>query len=98
MMSYFKSWASDKGRDVTSDGSFSTDYLIRIKNNVYAVEGFHIHEVNRFFALGDGMDLALGAFEMGASAEEAVRIACKYNIYCCEPINIIYHSLSSPNG
>ena len=42
-----------------------------------------------FIAIGSGRMIANGALEMGASAEEAVKIACKYNIYCGEPISIL---------
>lgn len=35
-----------------------------------------------FWADGNGGDLALGAMAMGATAEEAIGVASKYNIYC----------------
>ena len=37
---------------------------------------------DEFWADGSGGDLALGAMAMGATAEEAIRVASKYNIYC----------------
>jgi ATP-dependent protease HslVU (ClpYQ) peptidase subunit len=39
-----------------------------------------------FFALGTGALAALGAMERGANAIEAVKVACKYDTYCREPV------------
>lgn len=39
-----------------------------------------------FFALGSGMDIALGAMAMGASAVEALKIACRFDQYTGGPI------------
>lgn len=36
----------------------------------------------KFTAWGHGSDFAVGAMEMGATAIEAVRIACKYDTFC----------------
>jgi ATP-dependent protease HslVU (ClpYQ) peptidase subunit len=33
-------------------------------------------------AWGSGRDIAIGALEMGATAIQAVEIACRYNVYC----------------
>ena len=37
---------------------------------------------DEFFAIGSGSSLALGAMSFGASAEEAVRVAIKHNVFC----------------
>lgn len=42
-----------------------------------------------FFAGGSGSEIAIGAMEMGASAEEAVRIAIKHNTSCGGEIQIV---------
>lgn len=39
-----------------------------------------------FAAIGAGRDIALGAMAAGASAEEAVRIACRFNTQTREPV------------
>lgn len=39
-----------------------------------------------FYAIGTGADIALGAMAAGASAREAVEIACRLSAQCCEPI------------
>jgi ATP-dependent protease HslVU (ClpYQ) peptidase subunit len=35
-----------------------------------------------FMAWGSGRDFALGAMAMGATAREAVAVACRFNVYC----------------
>ena len=37
---------------------------------------------DRFEAWGAGRELAIGAMAMGATAEEAVMVACEHNCYC----------------
>jgi 20S proteasome alpha/beta subunit len=44
---------------------------------------------DEFLAIGSGRSVAIGALEMGASAEEAVEIAIKYNTYCGGPIQVL---------
>lgn len=41
-----------------------------------------------FFAIGTGAKYALGALEKGATPEEAVKIACKYDLYCSAPYGV----------
>ncbi len=41
-----------------------------------------------FHAFGSGKELAIGAMATGMSAEDAVRIACQYDIYSSEPVTI----------
>jgi 20S proteasome alpha/beta subunit len=56
--------------------------LIDTELKVYFCEdNLQTYEVQApFFAVGSGSKFALGAMEMGASAEEAVRVAMKYDI------------------
>ena len=42
--------------------------------------------VDAFYAIGSGASLAMGAMEMGASARQAVRVACKRDPYCSGPV------------
>lgn len=43
----------------------------------------------RFTAIGCGGPIAVGAMARGASAEQAVRIACQWNVYCRPPTHTI---------
>ena len=43
----------------------------------------------KFAAWGSGASLAIGAMAAGASARHAVAIACRFNIWCSEPVRSI---------
>lgn len=43
-----------------------------------------------FFAWGSGADVAIGAMAAGASAEEAVRIAARYDVHTGGEIEVIH--------
>ena len=40
-----------------------------------------------YYAVGSGEEAALAAMSVGATAEEAVRAACRHVLTCAEPIN-----------
>lgn len=42
-----------------------------------------------FVAAGSGNEIAMGAMGAGASAEEAVKIACRFCIYSSEPVHTV---------
>lgn len=47
-----------------------------------------VYEITQdFYAVGSGSHIALGAMAAGASAEEACRIACRFELHCMEPIH-----------
>lgn len=48
-----------------------------------------------FFAIGSGEQYAMGALHMGATAEEAVRVACKADAWTGFPIHTITHRRKS---
>lgn len=42
-----------------------------------------------YYAMGSGFQIALGALAMGATAEQAVLIACEKHIYCGGPVTVL---------
>lgn len=48
----------------------------------YEVQPVPIRVLDPFAAWGSGRDFALGALAMGASAKEAVEVACRFSIEC----------------
>jgi ATP-dependent protease HslVU (ClpYQ) peptidase subunit len=52
-------------------------------------DGYLIEYKYDFYALGSGCFLATGAMAAGATAEEAVKIACKYDIYSSGEIHVL---------
>ena len=63
---------------VGSGGAMIFDYRLRR----YPVEA-------PFYADGSGADIAIGAMAAGATAEEAVRIACRYDTGSSEPVEVV---------
>lgn len=47
-------------------------------------KGLKVH--GRFYAIGSGAAVALGALQMGANARAAARVACKFDSGCGLPI------------
>ena len=43
----------------------------------------------RYYASGSGAQVALGALEHGASAQDAVEVACRISAMCREPITVL---------
>lgn len=44
-----------------------------------------------FWAIGSGSDIAMGAMAAGASAEEAVALVAKHDLYTGGPIRVLRH-------
>ena len=65
--------------------------LVKPSGDVYYCETHDLIDqvMDEYLAIGSGRNIAYGALEMGASAEEAVRMACKYSIYCGLPITTL---------
>ena len=51
-----------------------------------------------FYAIGSGGALALGAMAAGAGAEEAVRIACRFDHYSREPVHALHLARAADAG
>lgn len=82
-ISGFYDWIYKKTNKYPSD---MNHYLIGYEFKVFSVEGFHIQQVEKYQAIGSGMDYALAALYLGHSTIKAVKTACELNIYCEEPI------------
>lgn len=63
---------------------------IFIVNSGVSTENNSVYEITqKFYAVGSGAHIAIGAMAAGASAEGACKIACLYEISCAEPVNTI---------
>jgi ATP-dependent protease HslVU (ClpYQ) peptidase subunit len=77
----FKFWAAKKF-DIKQD-EISLHCIIHSRKKAFTVFDFlECHEVKEFDAVGSGMFLAIGAMDVGASAEDAVNVAIKYDKHC----------------
>ncbi len=54
--------------------------------------GKRVFVTGRFFALGSGFKVAMGALAAGASAERAVEIACDMDIETRRPVMTVRHN------
>jgi len=86
----------DSGKDTYAN--FHNAFLVVTAKNIYGISpNLSVHEYERFAARGSGSDYSLGClygcydlmdegFEIARLALEA---ACRYSIYCKEPLDII---------
>lgn len=66
--------------------------LVALKNRVYDVNGpcgAWARNSNGFYGIGSGSDYALGALAAGATPEEAVRIAGRYDTYTNQELTVV---------
>jgi hypothetical protein len=57
---------------------------------IYDAEGGGYALEAEFYARGAGAELAIGAMAMGARADQAVEIACRYSVWCEGPVQQLY--------
>lgn len=64
-------------------------YIFIIRGRVFVIGGLVCFELapGALYATGSGEEYAMGAMGAGATPEEAVKIACKYDVSCSEPID-----------
>jgi hypothetical protein len=60
--------------------------LKRNKVIVYEEGGYYELDTKGFYAWGIGAPIAMGAMDMGATAEQAVNAACRISLWCDFPI------------
>ena len=77
----FKDWLFQKAKVGFNDVGISC--IVVVKKRAFVIHDWlSAHEIEEYDAIGSGMFLALGAFEMGATAKQAVRVAIKHDLYC----------------
>lgn len=77
----FKDWNNKKTGTLQKDISIH-GILIKEQKCYTFFDFMEANEVKDFDAVGSGMWLAVGAMEVGSTAEQAVKVACKYDLYC----------------
>lgn len=77
----FKEWALDKAKVPFNE--INIHGIIISSGLAFSFYDFmEVSPVLNFEAVGSGMFLAIGAMEIGATAEQAVKVAIKYDLYC----------------
>lgn len=83
---------ADFPEDVEDEENGVSAYLIVIENKqviVYEASPIPIFFEDTYFASGSGKDFALAAMESGKTAEEAILIASKYDIFTGMGVDVI---------
>lgn len=77
-----------------SDGTFSALLVSPDGGTVWSIDKYLelIPAKGEYFADGSGRNIALGAMAAGASAREAVEIACRFDVTSAGPIDTICSS------
>lgn len=78
----FKKWK----KDLVGDADIENRYIIASKGKCFSTNKLFVFRVNDYYAIGAGDDFARGAMYMGATPEEAVKVACDLCVYVSEPI------------
>lgn len=63
--------------------------IVVYQQKIFFLNGYFIHEVSDYYAIGAGTDYALAALYLGASVKEAIEAACHLSIFCEKPVNLI---------
>lgn len=63
------------------------DHLIIYEGKAFVCYELQVELVGKYNAIGSGSFLALGAFSMGATAEQAVEVAIKHDLHCGGNVN-----------
>lgn len=74
----------EKGGDPPSMDDISA--LEIRKKTLYYWSGSVAEKIKPPYAIGSGADIAMGAMSFGATAEEAVKLACKLDDTSCLPV------------
>lgn len=73
-------------KDLCNDANIDNSYLIASKGKVFYTNGLFVVPIDDYYAIGAGEDFARGAMYVGATPEEAVKVACDLCVYVSEPI------------
>lgn len=81
-LSEFSNWKRTK----TGKGDIENAYFIGRDGKVFSIESWLIQKVEKYEAIGAGMDFSLAALHLGHTVEQAVKTAIELSIYCEPPI------------
>jgi hypothetical protein len=78
----------DETRELFTNASADFTALVLTRNGLFEYDAWYRGELVReqFWAIGSGTKVALGAMEHGASAGEAVRAACRWDVHTRGPV------------
>lgn len=80
-------------KEYNSSFVLNSHYFIVFESSVFRCIGLEVSTINDFDAIGSGMWLAKGAFELNATPMKAVEVAKKYDLYCSGETTVIEYNL-----
>lgn len=78
----FSAWKKER----QGEHKIENSYILGIDGKAFHTNGFFVDRIETHMAIGSGCYFALAAMEINLTAFAAVQIACKYNVFCSEPI------------
>lgn len=64
-------------------------WILVFKGKAFCIEeDLSVYEINNYCVIGSGKYHAMPLLEMGKGVDEAIKMSCKLDLYCSEPINI----------
>lgn len=73
-------------RELTGNGNIENTYLLAYAGHLFEIEDMFVFEVQKYRAIGAGMDFSNAALYLGHTPEEAVRVACDLSCMVADPI------------
>lgn len=75
-------------KELNSENKLYNDYIFIVKKKVFFIDSyFTVEEITDNKCIGSGGKFAQVALHYGKSVSDAVRVACKYDLYCGGKIN-----------
>lgn len=90
----FVEWAKKKDSNFKLDNQF----LIIFEYKMFQANGYGVHEISEYNAIGSGMFLALGAMYKGSDPQEAVEIAKQFDMFCSGKTDVIIIPITHGNN
>lgn len=86
----FISWYGDQSKDRPELGDEFAALVLTKSGKILQFDGdcYALELKGRFFAVGSGSGIAMGAMAAGKTPEEAARIACKHAEGCGPPVKV----------
>lgn len=81
----FYAWAKSKDSSFAEIGN---EYIICFENQLFKItDRYLVEKIPEYDAIGVGEPFALTALSLGKSPKEAVQVANKLCLYCCDPVH-----------
>lgn len=85
-MSDFYDYIGTKGFSVMGESAENFEVAIITPWRILVIERYFVQEVENYFAIGSGDEVAKSALHLGKSAEEAATVACELTPWCSLPL------------